>query len=204
MNGYPGDNLNKTTDETLIRAFLAGDAEAFRQLVKRYEPVVVNTICGMLGPVTEVDDIAQETFIRFYRGLKNFRRDASLKTWVTRIAINQSIEAMKRRKRRRLFFQQEQPVDELQIADEHAVAGYDDTKEFLMKAIRKLDEKSRAVIVLRLIDGYSTNETAEILRVPIGTVLSRLARAQTKLLKLVKPREKSNDTNRPEASLSLL
>jgi RNA polymerase sigma-70 factor (ECF subfamily) len=192
-------------DEELIKACLQGDDNAFKELVRRYQAVVTTTVIGMIGNCTEVNDVLQETFIRFYRSLSNFRHDSTVKTYITRIAINQSLEEIKKRKRKTSLFFQKQPLEELVIVDENANTAYDDRQEILMKAIRKLDPKSRAVIVLRLIDGYSTKETAEIINVPVGTVLSRLARAQTKLLKLLSSyREKNDVSEKSQTALSFI
>ncbi len=76
-----------------------GDEEAFRCLVERYEGAVAATVIGMLGPGGEVDDVGQEVFVRFYRALDRFRGDSSLKTYLTRIAINLSLNELKRRRR---------------------------------------------------------------------------------------------------------
>jgi RNA polymerase sigma-70 factor (ECF subfamily) len=175
------------TDEQLITNARAGDHEAFKNLVRRYESLVAGTVIGMLGQCPEADDVGQETFLRFYGSLKNFRGDSQLGTYLTRIAINLSLNELKRRKRRSLLFFHK-PVDEMHdIADEKADAAPNEDKQVVRQAIGKLEVKFRSVIVLRLIDGYSTEETARILKIPVGTVLSRLSRAQKKLKELLIP-----------------
>ena len=180
------------TDAELITATLAGDQRAFQTLVERYEPRVAATVIGMLGHCPETDDVGQETFIRFYNSLKDFQGTSSVGTYITRIAINLSLNELKRRKRRSMFSlfhssdpDEDDPVKE--IPDPHATAGYDDTKDLVHRGIQQLDPKFRMVIVLRLLDGYSTKETADILQLPTGTVLSRLARAQQKLKEILTP-----------------
>jgi len=173
------------TDEKLIRQAREGDDEAFRGLVRRYESLVAGTVIGMLGQCPEADDVGQETFLRLYRSLKNFRGESKLGTYLTRIAINLSLNELKRRKRRMgLFFGK--PVEEIRgIADPRADAGTNEDKEVVHRAIGQLEARFRSVIVLRLIDGYSTEETSKILKIPVGTVLSRLSRAQKKLKTLL-------------------
>lgn len=176
------------SDGKLIAAAKTGDADAFKQLVKRYEPRVAATVIGMLGNCPEADDVGQETFIRFYNGLDRFRGESSAATYLTRIAINLSLNELKRRKRKSfLFFHKTNEDEEFDIPDENASTDYGDEKETVQKAIRELEPKFRSVVVLRLIDGYSTRETAQILKIPTGTVLSRLARAQKKLKELLSP-----------------
>jgi RNA polymerase sigma-70 factor (ECF subfamily) len=138
----------------------------------------------MLGNCPEAEDVGQETFIRFYNSLKNFRGESSVGTYLTRIAINLSLNELKRRKRRSYFFQK-QGQESFDIPDEGSENAYDGQHDMIQNAIEKLEAKFRAVIVLRLIDGYSTEETAKMLKIPIGTVLSRLARAQQKLKKIL-------------------
>lgn len=87
------------TDEELIAAARQGDARAFQVLVEPYESRVAAVVVSMLGPGPDADDVGQETFIRFYTSIDRFRGDASLGTYVTRIAINQSLKALKRRRK---------------------------------------------------------------------------------------------------------
>lgn len=169
------------TDEQLITAARAGDDGAFEQIVRRYEPAVAATVIGMLGQCPEAEDVGQEAFIRLHKSLGRFRGEASLKTYITRIAINLSLNELKRRKRRRSMLAR-RPVEEFHnLEAKGETAESRDTRDMVRHAIDQLDDKFRPVIVLRLIDGYSTDETAKILEIPVGTVLSRLARAQEKL-----------------------
>ncbi len=153
----------------------------------RYEPVVAATVIGMLGNSPEAEDAGQETFIRFYKSLKNFRGDSSVKTYITRIAINQAINEIRQKTRRGRVFSST-PVDEIgDVPDQRSVESGGPDAELIQRAVQKLEDDFRSVIVLRLIDGYSTAETAEILNIPVGTVLSRLSRAQKKLRDMLKP-----------------
>ena len=177
------------TDEQLISAAKSGDSSAFKELVKRYESRVAATVIGMLGNCPEAEDVGQETFIRFYNGLYKFRGESSLGTYLTRIAINLSLNELKRWKKRSLlfFFKNRENGESIDIVDENSTAEFSGEKEMVQKAIQQLEPNFRSVLVLRLIDGYSTDETAKILKIPTGTVLSRLARAQKKLKELLSP-----------------
>ena len=175
------------TDEQLIQASKGGDDDSFKQLITRYESRVASTVIGMLGKCPEAEDVGQETFIRFYNNLKNFRGDANIGTYLTRIAINLSINELKKRQRRSKIFFRNLSDDDFDVVDEKGQNPFDDQKEIVQRAIQTLEPKFRSVVVLRLIDGYSTAETAEILKLPIGTVLSRLARGQKKLKEILSP-----------------
>lgn len=177
------------SDAALVAQARAGDQEAFRRLVERHEGLVAATVVNMLGPGPDAEDVGQEVFIRFYRALHQYRGDAQVGTYLTRIAINLSLNAIKRRKRRRLRFLSR---DEAATLREPSVEerGRSEARldgAVLHRALQDLTPPFRSVVVLRLVDGYSTKETADILNIPVGTVLSRLARAQRKLRALLAP-----------------
>ena len=173
-------------DAHILTEIRDGNDAVFKDLINRYEGLVSATIIGMIGKCSEAEDIGQEVFIRFYKARHNFRGDSAIGTYLTRIAINLSLNEIKRRSRRsQLFFHSDNEIGE--IEDKNSDPDMDENREIIQRAIQKLTPKFRSVIVLRLIDGYSTEETAKILKVPIGTVLSRLARAQKKLKEILSP-----------------
>ena len=168
-------------EQTLIQSILDGDHNAFRELVKKYESQVASTVIGMLGTGQEAEDIGQEAFVRFFRALKGFRGESSVGTYLTRIAINLSLNEIKRRGRRRQIFTYNGEEKIGALAHNPGTERRSEAAQLVAQGLRRLDPKYRTVLVLRLLDGYSTQETAAILRLPQGTVLSRLARAQKKL-----------------------
>jgi RNA polymerase sigma-70 factor (ECF subfamily) len=141
----------------------------------------------MLGHTTEAEDVGQETFVRFYQSLYRFRGESSIGTYLTRIAINLSLNEIRKRKRSRnlLFSKNENAIEN--VPDPHDSKDQKEAKTLVQWGLQKLPPKFRSVIALRLIDGYSTEETAKILNLPVGTVLSRLARAQMKLKAILTP-----------------
>jgi len=174
-------------EQELIERARQGDHHAFTELVRQYEPRIAATVYGMLGSCAEAEDVGQETFIRFYKSLNAFRGQSSVGTYLTRIAINLSLNELKRRRRRRQRTIYDS-VDELKnLPDTGEAAPPLELRELVQMALQGLPPKFRTVLVLRLIDGYSTRETAEILNLPEGTVLSRLARAQKKIQAILAP-----------------
>ncbi|MEZ4701382.1 MAG: sigma-70 family RNA polymerase sigma factor [Rhodothermales bacterium] len=177
-------------EAALIERIRAGEREAFRDIVDRYKDRVASVVIGMIGPGDEAEDIGQETFIRFYRSIASFRGDASIATYLHRIAVNLSLNALKRRQRAR---QRLAPAEPDELASLSATDQTDRTvlaiekRRFIQGAIEQLPPAFRSVIVLRLIEGFSTRETADVLDVPLGTVLSRLSRAQSRLRELLNP-----------------
>ncbi len=176
-------------DLELVELSRKGDDHAFGVIISRYEHQIARTVIGMLGETDGAEDVGQETFIRFFRSLDKFRGDSTLGTYLTRIAINLSLNELNRRKKTlSLFFkraeEKETMFDVPEPGDEFERL---DKKEMVDKALQQLDPGFRSVVVLRLLEGYSTKETAEVLKLPLGTVLSRLSRAQEKMKEILVP-----------------
>jgi RNA polymerase sigma-70 factor (ECF subfamily) len=179
--------LKNLTDEQIINLIKKNDQQAFRILIDRYENKVAATVIHMLGNTPEADDVGQEVFIRFYQNIHQFRGNSALGTYLTRIAINLSLNEIKRQKIKnmRYYFWGNKQDDEAEKATEFVDTNHyqdrSDTKNLIQKALQKIDSQLRIVVILRMIEGYDTRETAEILEIPQGTVLSRLSRGQQKL-----------------------
>jgi RNA polymerase sigma-70 factor, ECF subfamily len=178
-------NPKQPTDEELLAGSRSGDMRAFAELVRRYESRVASTVIGMLGKCDEAEDVGQETFIRFYNALENFRGDSAIGTYITRIAINLSLNELKRRKRNESKYRRLDQVSEKEGAVDERTDHLFEYRDVVHNALDSLHPKYKSVVMLRLIEGYSTEETATILQLPLGTVLSRLQRAQEKLRKLL-------------------
>ena len=178
---------NAVDESELIRSSVEGDKNAFGELVNRYQKMVARTVKGMLGDSVYAEDIGQEVFIKLYNSLTDFRGEAKLSTYIQKIAVNLTLNEIKRRKRFFSMFIQtgDDEIHELEIAD-HGYEEKKEAKEIVQKALMGLEPKYRVVVTMRMLQGYSTKETAEILDLPIGTVLSRLSRAQDQLRNILK------------------
>jgi len=179
------DTLGKQSDAALIEQARAGEQAAFAELVRRYEGKVGATVVGMLGNTAEAEDVAQEVFIRFYRSLERYRGEAALGTYLTRIAINCSLTALEKRKRWGWLRGKQVDPSTLDIPDHDLDPAQRETQQAVQTALLRLPADFRSVVVLRMIEGYSTQETADMLDLPQGTVLSRLARGQKKLREIM-------------------
>jgi RNA polymerase sigma-70 factor (ECF subfamily) len=178
------DSENET-DLCLVSCALKGNEVAFGKIVKSYKERIERTIFSILGDTQEAEDVGQEVFIKFYYSMGNFRGDAKLITYLTRIAINLSLNELKRRKRKNLrLFLYGDKIKSGQNSEEKFIKNTED-KDLIEKAIEKLSPKLRSVIVLRFMNSYSIKEIAETLALPKGTVLSRLSKGQEKLLKII-------------------
>ena len=168
--------MTPENDDSLVKKSVNGDLVAFKLLVNKHEGRVAGVVKSMLGATEEATDVGQEVFIRFFESLKKFRGESSVSTYLIRIAINLSLNEIKKRKKRFALFAREEEGIHVPSQEEKK-----DLKEMLAYEFNRLDPDFKLVATLRLIEGYSTEETAELLQIPLGTVLSRLSRAQLKL-----------------------
>ena len=177
-------------DAVLVERAQTGDRKAFRELVDRHQQGVAYTVTSMLGRTSEVDDVVQDVFLRCYQTLDKFRGEASFATYIKKMAINKSLDVLRRRKRfmgRFLSRDDETQYLAEPTSDTRDMIELDERARMVHTAINSLPAKHRAVVVLRMIEGHSTEETAQILNLAYGTVLSRLSRAQKKLKDILAP-----------------
>jgi RNA polymerase sigma-70 factor, ECF subfamily len=189
-------SYNLVDENELIKATLEGDKQAFGEIVKNYQKMVARTVKGMLGDSVYADDVGQEVFIKLYYSLKEFRGEARLSTYIQKIAVNLTLNEIKRRKRFFSIFSQKgnNEMFEYEIADQDNQERRE-TSEIVNKALQAMDPKFRIILTMRMLQGYSTKEVAEILDLPMGTVLSRLSRAQ-KQIKNILEKSLKNETVR--------
>jgi RNA polymerase sigma-70 factor, ECF subfamily len=167
-------------DQELVDRLRAGDRQAFRAFVDQHQASVTLTVVSMLGRTEEVDDVVQDVFVRFYESLDQFRGEASVTTYLKRIAVNRSLDVLRRRKRwHARFLSRDDEHSNLRepAADESMPLERSERAAQVHRAIASLPGKHKAVVVLRLLEGFSTEETADMLNIAYGTVLSRLSRA---------------------------
>ncbi|MFM6985901.1 MAG: RNA polymerase sigma factor RpoE [Hydrogenophaga sp.] len=190
------------SDAMLVQRTLAGEQRAFDLLVIRYQRRVERLVGRMVRDVDLVQDIAQETFIRAYRALAQFRGDAQFYTWLYRIAVNTAKKQLLELKRDPLVFQSQlsagdddetSPSDrELssQVADAEtpdAVLASKEIAQAVTAALQALPEELRMAITLREMEGMSYEDIAQALDCPIGTVRSRIFRAREAISQRIKP-----------------
>ncbi|MCD6506639.1 sigma-70 family RNA polymerase sigma factor [Candidatus Poribacteria bacterium] len=184
-----GRSADLNEDEILIARCQSGDKAAFGILVRKYQDLVYRLIYRLLGETPDMEDIAQEIFIRAYKGIGRFRGDARFSTWLTRICINYCRK--RRHKAKRDLISLEQFMSQgYDFADGSAmpdrILERKEYRELVRQAIDNLPQKYRIVIILRYFEAYSCEQIAEILSCPVGTVYSRLFRAHEKLRKRLK------------------
>ena len=183
--------MQKNNDRDLINRFKSGDKSAFESIILNYQDRIYNLCLYMLGSKHDAEDAAQDTFFKAYRSLNDFKPNASLYTWLYRIAVNTCID-YKRKPLLESLFRRSDTGEEMVI--EHPSDSPSPEKEYeskqiqgaLQEALRKLSPKLRAAIVMKEMEGLSYEEIADTLDVSIGTVKSRISRARDELRTLLK------------------
>ncbi len=180
------------SDEELVEKIKKGDIDAYEEIIKKYENKVCGIIYHMIKNQNDVEDLAQEVFIKVYKNLSKFKGDSSLYTWIYKITVNLCLDEVKKRKNiiyldEKLEVEDGELERELPSSDKTQVELYEEKelKEKLHKCIGKLPEKQRVMIVLRDIKGFSYEEISEITSVKLGTVKSQINRARLKLKELL-------------------
>ena len=181
------ESYSDEKERELVKASINGDKNAFGEIVRNYRRMVAATVKGMLGDSVFAEDLGQEVFIKLYYSLRDFRGEAKLSTYIQKIAVNMTLNELKKRKKITSLFSQkgDDEIYEMDIPDID-LAERRDAEEIVNKALLSLEPGFRLVVTMRLLQGYSTRETAEILEIPEGTVLSRLSRAQEQLRHILK------------------
>jgi RNA polymerase sigma-70 factor (ECF subfamily) len=187
------------TDLMLVERTVAGDQKAFELLVIKYQRRIERLIGRMVRDVDLVEDIAQETFIRAYRALAQFRGEAQFYTWLYRIAVNTAKKALGDLKRDPLVSEsalrgRDDDDETSSVENELTTSETPETvlaaKEIaatVNAAMEALPEELRQAVTLREIEGLSYEEIAEVMNCPIGTVRSRIFRAREAISAKVKP-----------------
>jgi RNA polymerase sigma-70 factor (ECF subfamily) len=174
------------TDQELIQHTLGGETRAFDELMGRYRDRVYRLAYHMLWNEHEADDAAQEVFVRAYCHLNKFRGDSSFFTWLYRIAKNVVYTQAKKAGRRREICRtahQEQSLRGTAALSPEISAERGEMMVRVYAGLSSLDPRLQEVLVLREIEGLDNDEVARVLAVPLGTVKSRLFRAQENLRK---------------------
>lgn len=184
------DLQKELQDLDLVNLVLEGDATAFRGLVERYQGRVYALVYGMVRNREDARDLVQDAFVKAYRNLKGFRKEASFHTWLYRIAMNVTIDHIRKHSRVRTSEYDDRldsGEDQGQWTTDHLKRhpGRDLERQRLydriMAAMQKLSPEQRQVVLLREIEGLSYKEIAATMEIPEGTVMSRLFYARKKL-----------------------
>lgn len=200
------DKYSQRDTAELVALAKRGDMDAFEALILQHEKIVYNIAFRMMDGGEDVKDMAQEVFLKVYRNLERFDGKSAFSTWIYRIAVNTCIDEIRKRKGKQTYSLDAELEDEdgnykKQFADE----GGRPEEEMLQKELRgevlaaleTLSPEHKAAVILRDIRGYSYEEIAEMMQMPLGTVKSRISRGRAQLKEeILKIRERKTDFSR--------
>jgi RNA polymerase sigma-70 factor (ECF subfamily) len=174
------------SDEDLLRRIRGGESAAFGLLVNRYGDNLYRLAVSLVGSATDAEDVVQETFMGAMGRLSAFEGRSSLKTWLTRICVNQASKLRRSRHVRRATTIESSGEDAIRDSalESPEGTGRVATRIDVMEMLQELSREHRRVLVLRELQGLSYDEIAGVLNVPRGTVESRLHRARQELKRL--------------------
>src|SRR5271169_2240914 len=185
---------SRAEDSTIIADALAGHDRAYQRLMDKYHDAIFNFIYRMVRDREQVEDLTQEAFIKAFASLKSFNEEYAFSTWLYKIATNNSIDHI--RKKKLQMFSIDKPIeskdsdftfelpDDSYEADRELIS--DQRSVMLNEAIEQLPEKYRLVIRLRHVEERSYEEIAKMLKLPIGTVKAHIFRARELLYKQIR------------------
>ncbi len=192
------ENNSVSANDLFIERLQKGDAKAFDTLVNRYAPDIYSLLLRITEDTEEASDLTQETFLRALKSIKKFRGDSELKTWLFRIAINQSKNKFRwwKRRKREKTVSIDAPIGEsgtpmsetikTHLANPEESTLQNERKKFLFEALKELPDIFREAVILCDIEGLTYEEIAAVLEINIGTVKSRIARGREELRKKLK------------------
>jgi len=188
------NQFNTPEENALIAAAAAGGDTAFEKIVAMYEKLVYNTVRLKIPNSEDAMDLAQEIFIKLWRGMDKYRGDCKFSTWIYRISTNAALDFLRQNTHPEtvpMFFDDDGEEKPIEVADESAAASperrmeQNETAAMVREAIARLSADQREIVLLRDIQGYTYEEISEMLGLGIGTVKSRLNRARASLREML-------------------
>jgi RNA polymerase sigma-70 factor (ECF subfamily) len=173
-------------DINLIKKCVDGDLKSFDQLISRYERNAFAMALRYLGNYDDASDVTQEALIKVYKNISKFRFEASFTTWLYRIVINTAKDFLKKKNREKVVSideTQKEFKDENKDQNPQEHTERQEVKSEVHRALDKISENYRMVIVLKDIQGFTYDQISEMLEIPIGTVRSRISRGRVELKK---------------------
>jgi RNA polymerase sigma-70 factor, ECF subfamily len=186
----------KADDRELVHLSQNGTVAAFEELVRRHQQRVFALVAGILHRPDDVEDVAQQVFLKAYLGIKKFDQRAAFSTWLYKIAVNECWDYLRKRKVRPLVY--EADLSEEQVSRLDGIVSNDrppesptartEAREILDRILETLPEQDQQLLVLKEVEGFSVQELAEILHLNVNTVKVRLFRARGRIVDMYKRR----------------
>jgi len=183
-------------DRELVRLSQNGTEAAFEELVRRHQHRVFALVAGILHRPDDVEDVAQQVFLKAYLGIKRFDQRAAFSTWLYKIAVNECWDYLRKKKVRPLVYEADLSEEQVSRLDgivssdrpPESVSARTETREILDRMLSALPEQDRQLLVLKEIEGFSVQELAEILDLNVNTVKVRLFRARGRIMETYRRR----------------
>lgn len=195
---------DKAEDLLLVQECLNGNKEAFNKIIKKYQSPIFNLAFRMMGNAEDANDVSQEAFLRAYKALKSYKIEYGFFTWLYTISLNVCRNSLKRKKIINFFSidsnssrSDDNNLTNIELPDSkmNPELMYEEKikSEVIQKAIMKLSEKYRGIIIARYIDGLPYEEISQIEGLPLGTVKTQIHRARKILIKHIKNIKKNQN-----------
>lgn len=193
----PGKASGLPDDRELVRLAQTGDKEAFEELVRRHQHRVFAVAGGILRRREDVEDIAQQVFVKAYFSIKRFDQRAAFSTWLYKITVNECWDLLRKKKVRPLLYESDLSEEQNQqfSAAEKFESGAQDVSDKLEAQqrveilLQGLDERDRMMLILKEVEGFAIEEIAEILDLNANTVKVRLFRARRRIVSQARKRK---------------
>src|SRR5712692_5199862 len=194
VRGHASKLVGATDDRELVRQAQGEDKEAFEELIRRHQHRVFAVAGGILRRREDVEDIAQQVFVKAYFSLKRFDQRAAFSTWLYKITVNECWDLLRKKKVRPLLYESDLSEEQVQqfSAAERLDSGAQDVSDKLQaqqqveNLLQGLDERDRMMLILKEVEGFAIEEIAEILDLNANTVKVRLFRARRRIVNHVR------------------
>src|SRR5713226_139178 len=196
VKGHASKPVGATDDRELVRRAQGEDREAFEELVRRHQHRVFAVAGGILRRREDVEDIAQQVFVKAYFSLKRFDQRAAFSTWLYKITVNECWDLLRKKKVRPLLYESdlsEEQVQQFSAAEKFESGAQDvsdklEAQQRVENLLQGLDERDRMMLILKEVEGFAIEEIAEILDLNANTVKVRLFRARRRIVNQVRRR----------------
>lgn len=190
-------------DRELVRRAQAQDKEAFEELVRRHQHRVFAVAGGILRRREDVEDIAQQVFVKAYFSIKRFDQRAAFSTWLYKITVNECWDLLRKKKVRPLVYESdlsEEQARQFGAPERESVQDVSEKLESQQEIellLAGIDERDRMMLILKEVEGFAVEEIAEILKLNANTVKVRLFRARRRIVNQSRKRREQKEMNRP-------
>jgi len=175
------------SDSELVELFLHGDETAFNAIVLRYQEKIYWVVRRLVNSHDDADDVVQEVFVKAYEGLRSFRGDAQIYTWLYRIAVNASLNYVRLRRVKEFFrFEETIAPETIEHQTPEDIVESNEQREIIEQAVASLPEKQKAVFILRYYEQLTYEEIANILKTSVGGLKANYFHAVRKIERYVK------------------